>query len=64
MTVLEADLDRCMGYGNCVLGADDYLDEQDGVVIVRRDTVPDADRARVEEAVASCPVMALTLRDG
>ena len=64
MTVVRADLDTCMGYGNCVLGAEDYFDEQDGVVIVKRATVEQADLPRVEEAVASCPVMALSLTTG
>ena len=59
--VIKADLDACMGYGNCVLDAGDYLDEQDGTVIVRKSDVSPEDVGRVEEAIASCPVMALSL---
>ena len=59
---VSADLDTCMGYGNCVLGADDYFDEVDGMVRVLRTEVPDGDLPRVEEAVGACPVMALSLR--
>ena len=51
-----------MGYGNCVLGAEDYFDEVDGLVRVLRAEVPDGDLPRVEEAVGACPVMALSLR--
>jgi ferredoxin len=58
---VKADLDECMGYGNCVLGAEDYFDEEDGLVVVKRTQVDDADLPRVQEAVAACPVMALTL---
>ncbi len=63
MTVLRADLGVCVGYANCVLAADDYFDEQEGSVRILRSVVDDADRPRVEEAIASCPVMALSLED-
>jgi 3-phenylpropionate/trans-cinnamate dioxygenase ferredoxin reductase subunit len=62
MATIAADTDTCMGYANCVLGADDYFDEVDGLVRVLRADVPDGDVPRVEEAVAACPVMALSLR--
>ncbi|MFI7589317.1 ferredoxin [Spongisporangium articulatum] len=62
MATVKADLDTCMGYGNCVLGAEDYFDEREGVVIVLQEQVADGDVPRVEEAVAACPVMALTLQ--
>jgi ferredoxin len=60
-TTVKADLGECMGYGNCVLNAEDYFDEEDGLVVIKRTEVDDADLPRVQEAVASCPVMALTL---
>jgi ferredoxin len=63
MTVVRADLSVCVGYANCVLGADDYFDEELGSVKILQETVPDEDRARVEEAVGACPVKALTLSD-
>lgn len=64
MAVVRADLDTCLGYANCVVGADDYFDvDDDGVVVLLRVDVSESDRARVEEAVRSCPVSALTLED-
>lgn len=64
MAVVRADLDTCLGYANCVVGADDYFDvDDDGVVVLLRVDVPESNRARVEEAVRSCPVSALILED-
>ena len=62
MASVRADLDTCMGYANCVLSADDYFDEADGLVRVLRVDVAVADLPRVEEAVGACPVMALSLQ--
>jgi ferredoxin len=62
MAVVSADADVCMGYANCVIAAEDYFDEVDGLVRVLRSDVADGDLARVEAAVGVCPVMALTLR--
>lgn len=63
MTVrISADLDVCQGYANCVAGAGDVFDiDDDGVVVLLRTTVDEADRARVEAAARSCPVSALTV---
>lgn len=64
MTVVTADLSVCQGYGNCVIAADDHFDLDDsGVVVLLKATVADADRERVGQAVRSCPVAALALRD-
>jgi ferredoxin len=63
MPLVTADLKTCVGYANCVLGADDYFDESDGAVVVLRAQVAPEDRARVEEAAASCPVKALSVTD-
>lgn len=64
MAVVRADLSLCQGYANCMVAAEDYFDMDDsGVVAVLQAVVPDADRARVEEAARSCPVAALTVRD-
>lgn len=60
VAVIKADVDQCMGYGNCVLTADDYF-EADGMVTIIQATVAEGDLARVEEAVASCPMGALSL---
>jgi ferredoxin len=64
MTRIVADLDRCVGAGQCVLTDPDAFDQStdDGTVVVLRDTPPDDDalkRARV--AVDICPSQALAL---
>ena len=64
MPVVKADLGACQGYANCVIGAPEYFDlDDDGVVVLLRSEVPEADRARVTEAAHSCPVSALTVED-
>lgn len=64
MPVVKADLQACQGYANCVVGAGDYFDlDDDGVVVVLKVDVPEADRARVVEAARSCPVSALKVED-
>jgi 3-phenylpropionate/trans-cinnamate dioxygenase ferredoxin reductase subunit len=63
--VVHADLGQCQGYANCVLAADDVFDiGDDGVVVLLRAQIGDADRARVESAARACPVSALTVTDG
>jgi ferredoxin len=60
MPKVSADLETCQGYANCVVGADDVFDiDDDGVVVLLKSEVPEQDRARVEDAVRSCPVSAL-----
>jgi ferredoxin len=64
VAVVKADLDACQGYANCVVGASDVFDlDDDGVVVLLKTSVPDSDRARVEEAARSCPVSALWVED-
>jgi 3-phenylpropionate/trans-cinnamate dioxygenase ferredoxin reductase subunit len=63
--VVHADLGLCQGYANCVVAADDVFDLGDeGVVVLLRAEIPDADRARAESAARACPVSALTVTDG
>jgi 3-phenylpropionate/trans-cinnamate dioxygenase ferredoxin reductase subunit len=62
MPKVTADLVQCQGYANCVIAADDTFDiGDDGVVVLLRTEVPEADRARVEAAARACPVSALTV---
>jgi ferredoxin len=62
--VLKADFTLCQGYANCVDGASDVFDiDDDGVVVLLRDSITDEERPRIEEAVRSCPVSALRIED-
>ncbi len=64
MAVLKADFTACQGYANCVVAAPDVYDLDDnGVVVLLKDGIPAGDLARVQEAVRSCPVSALTIED-
>jgi len=59
------DLDVCEAHGDCVVEAPEVFDlgEEDDVVTVI-DPEPGEDlRAKVERAVRSCPVTAITLED-
>lgn len=62
---IEVDPDLCQAYGNCLLAAPEVfeLTESMPVVLVRSELVGEIARDQVEEAVQSCPVQALTLRD-
>lgn len=64
MPRLKADLDVCQGYANCVAAAPDTYDiDDDGVVVLLRDEISEEERPRIEEAVRSCPVNALSIED-
>ena len=64
MAQVIADLNKCEGYANCVMGAEDYFDIDDGgLVVLLKTEVNDADRKRVGEAVRSCPVSALRFEE-
>lgn len=64
MAVVKADRELCQGYANCVVGAEDVFDiDDEGMVVLRKETVPESDRARVADAARSCPVSALLVED-
>lgn len=64
MLDVGADYKKCEGYANCIMAAPDVFDINDeGVVVVLRDSVEDEERARVTESIRSCPVAALTLTE-
>ena len=64
MSRLRVDRDLCEGYANCVFQAPDVFDlGDDDIVVLRARDIGEADRERVAEAAASCPVAALSLDD-
>ncbi|WP_329568339.1 ferredoxin [Streptomyces sp. NBC_01361] len=64
MPVLKADFGACQGYANCVIAAPDTYDlDDDGVVVLLKDSIPEDDLARVQEAARSCPVSALMIEE-
>ena len=57
------DFDRCTGLGLCESLAPDFFEVQDdGSLVVLRETFDEAERSSLEEAVRSCPTEALSLR--
>lgn len=61
--VLELDLEKCNGYGNCVFAAPEMfeLDLASNIPTLLKDEWADAERATLASAVADCPAGALRL---
>jgi ferredoxin len=61
---IQADRDVCIQAGNCVMVADTVFDQDDdGIVVVRVDEVPEGEEEHAREAVKLCPSQALQLVD-
>ncbi|MBA3799103.1 MAG: ferredoxin [Geodermatophilaceae bacterium] len=64
MAVLKADFEACQGYANCVVAAPEVYDiDDDGTVVLLKQEISDDERAKVDEAVNSCPTSALSIED-
>ena len=64
MPVLKADFGSCQGYANCVVAAPDVYDiDDDGVVVLLKNSITEEERPGIEEAARSCPVSALSIED-
>ena len=61
---VQADREVCIQAGNCVMVADAVFDQdEDGVVVVLVDDVPEGEEDRAREAVKLCPSQALRIVD-
>jgi ferredoxin len=59
---VEADRDICIQAGNCVMSAGAVFDQDDdGIVVVLVDEVPEAEVDHARDAVKLCPSQALRL---
>jgi ferredoxin len=57
---LSADRDDCIASGNCVMISDVLFDQDDdGVVVVLAEDVPEDQEDRAREAVRTCPASVL-----
>jgi ferredoxin len=57
---IEADREVCIQAGNCVMAADTLFDQDDdGIVVVLVDEVPEDEEDHAREAVKLCPSQAL-----
>lgn len=64
MVRVQADRDVCISAGNCVMAADAVFDQDDdGIVVVLVDEVPEGEQDHVREAVRLCPSQALRVAD-
>jgi ferredoxin len=62
---IEAKRHLCQSYGNCVAIDPEHLDlDDEGLVVVNRDSVADGELATVQAGIRSCPVNALVLVEG
>jgi ferredoxin len=61
---ISADRDVCISAGNCVMVAGALFDQDDdGIVVVLVDEVPDGEEDLAREAVKLCPSEALRVVD-
>ena len=63
--IVQADRDRCIGAGQCVLSAPELFDqgEDDGLVLVLEASPSPAQFEPARAAVAACPASVLSLRE-
>jgi ferredoxin len=61
---VTADRDVCIQAGNCVMSAGAVFDQDDdGIVVVLVDEVPEGEEDHAREAVKLCPSQALRVAD-
>ena len=61
---ISADREVCISAGNCVMAAEAVFDQdEDGIVVLLVDDVPDGEEDHVRKAVKLCPSQALRLAD-
>lgn len=59
---LSADRDDCIGSGNCVMISEALFDQDDdGIVVLLAEDVPESEAEHAREAVRNCPVSVLHL---
>lgn len=57
---IDVDRDACVSAGNCVMSAPEVFDQDDdGIVVLLADPVPDAELEHAREAIRLCPAAAL-----
>ncbi|HWB66102.1 MAG TPA: ferredoxin [Mycobacteriales bacterium] len=62
MPRVKADAGLCEGHANCIVEAGEVFDlDDEGLVVVLKETITEAEREDVERAVQACPVSALSL---
>jgi ferredoxin len=61
---VTANRDVCISAGNCVMAASAVFDQdEDGIVVMLVDDVPESEEGHAREAVKLCPSQALRIAD-
>jgi len=61
---ITADRDVCISAGNCVMVAGAVFDQdEDGIVVMLVEDVPESEETHAREAVKLCPSQALRIAD-
>ena len=61
---VAGDRETCMGAGVCVMTADKTFDQDDdGIVVVLVDDIPEDEEEKAREAVKLCPSQALRISE-
>jgi ferredoxin len=59
---LIADRDACISSGNCMMVSEELFDaDDDGVVVLLAEDIPESEEDHAREAVRICPASALRL---
>ena len=59
---LQANRDACISSGNCVMTSEALFDQDDdGVVVLLAEDVPEAEEGHARQAVEICPAQVLRL---
>jgi ferredoxin len=62
MIRIEANRATCNGYGNCVVAAESIFDlDDEGLVVLKQDTVDDDQLKLVRQAAYDCPTDSITI---
>ena len=63
--IVEADRDRCIGAGQCVLTAPELFDqgEDDGLVLLLEAAPAEGQQDAARAAAAACPASVISLRE-
>ena len=62
---VTVDHDKCVSSGQCVLNAGELFDQrdEDGVVVLLRDTPPAEQEENARKAAAACPALAIDIEE-